>query len=269
MTLATAFLSQTTLSFVILGLATGALTGLVALGIVLVYRASGVLNFAAGALGAFGAFVCYTLRDDWGVPAWAAVTVGLLVGAALGALTCGVMALIRQASLLSKLIATLGLFSAAVGLMTVIWGTTVTQPSTFLPSATVTPFGSVRIGEDRLILIVLSLALAIALRLVYSKTRFGLATSAIAENRRVAASAGWSTGLIELINFTIAGVLSALAAILLAPILTLTASVLSVTVVAALAAALVGRFFTNRAIAVPAGLSKHLQGQRALANGSA
>jgi ABC-type branched-subunit amino acid transport system ATPase component/ABC-type branched-subunit amino acid transport system permease subunit len=241
LTLATAFLSQTTLSFVLLGLATGALTGLVALGIVLVYRASGILNFAAGALGGLGAFICYSLRDDFGVPAWASIVVGLLAGAVLGAMTFGVMALIGRASLLTKLIATLALLSAAEGVMTVIWGTNVTQPASFLPTATIT-FGGIRIGEDRLILIGLALALAVVLRLVYSKTRFGLATSAVAENRRVVASAGWSARRIELINFTVAGVLAALAAILLAPIITLTASVLSVTVVAALAAALVGRF---------------------------
>jgi sulfate-transporting ATPase len=71
---------------------------------------------------------------------------------------------------------------------------------------------------------------------------FGLATSAVAENRRVAASAGWSPDRIEMANFAIAGGLSALAAILLAPIVGLNAAVLSLAVLPALAAALVGRF---------------------------
>src|SRR5439155_9630190 len=94
----------------------------------------------------------------------------------------------------------------------------------------------------RLILIGIALVLTIILRVVYSTTSFGLATSAVAENRQVAASAGWSTSIIELVNFTVAGVLSALAAILLAPIVTLNAGVLSISILAALAAALVGRF---------------------------
>ena len=51
----------------LLGVATGSLTALVALGIVLVYRTSGVLNFSAGALGGIAAYVCYDLRDD-GMP---------------------------------------------------------------------------------------------------------------------------------------------------------------------------------------------------------
>ena len=71
---------------------------------------------------------------------------------------------------------------------------------------------------------------------------FGLATSAVAENRQVAASAGWSPDRIEMANFAIAGGLSALAAIFLAPIVGLNAAVLSLAVLPALAAALVGRF---------------------------
>ena len=65
--LATALWSQAALRFVLLGAATGSLTALVALGIVLVYRTSGVLNFSAGALGGIAAYVCYNLRDG-GMP---------------------------------------------------------------------------------------------------------------------------------------------------------------------------------------------------------
>ena len=102
--------------------------------------------------------------------------------------------------------------------------------------------GSIRIGEDRLILIGIALVLALVLWAIYSRSLFGLATSAVSENRRVAAIAGWAPARIELVNYLIAGFLSALAAILLAPIVTLNAAILSVTVLSALAAALVGRF---------------------------
>jgi ABC-type branched-subunit amino acid transport system permease subunit/ABC-type branched-subunit amino acid transport system ATPase component len=252
--LATAVVSQTTLVFVLLGLATGALTGLVALGVVLVYRVSGVLNFAAGALGAIGAFVCYSLRDQHHLPSWLALGVGLVVGAALGAATYAVMAVARTASLLTKLIASLALLSAAEGVMLLVWGSGVNQPNSLLPTTPVAPIGHIRVGEDRLILILLVCGLAVVLRVVYSKTIFGLATSAVAENRRVAASAGWSTGSIEIVNFTVAGLLSALAAILLAPIVTLSAAVLSLSILGALAAALVGRF-SSFGLAVAAALA--------------
>jgi ABC-type branched-subunit amino acid transport system permease subunit len=240
-TLATALWSQSALRFVLLGAATGALTALVALGIVLMYRTSGVLNFSAGALGGIGAYVCYDLRDG-GTSTALAVALGLLVGVALGLLTYVVMALLRDASRLARLIATLALFSVFQSFMVLRWGLDTKQPNSLLPSANVTLCGHLTIGRDRLILIGVALVCALVLRLVYSGTLFGLATSAVAENRRVAASAGWSPDRIEMANFAIAGGLSALAAIFLAPIVTLNAAVLSLAVLPALAAALVGRF---------------------------
>jgi sulfate-transporting ATPase len=170
------------------------------------------------------------------------VAIGVGVGVLLGLLTYGVLALLRDASQLARLIATLGLFGAGQAFMVLRWGPSVVQPRPILPSRNVTLFGDVMIGLDRLLLIGIALACALVLRFVYSGTLFGLATSAVAENRRVAASAGWSPNQIELLNFAVAGGLSALAAILLAPIVTLNAAVLSIAVIPALAAALVGRF---------------------------
>jgi ABC-type branched-subunit amino acid transport system ATPase component/ABC-type branched-subunit amino acid transport system permease subunit len=253
MPLATALFSQWTVQFALLGLATGALTALVALSLVIVHRVSGVLNFAAAALGAIGAFVCYSLRDDFGWPTPVAVTAGLVVGVLLGLLTYVVMSLLRNTSLLSRLIATLALLSSAESLMILLWSNQLSQPNSILPTRNLVLVGSVRIGEDRLILIGIALVLALVLWLVYSRTLFGLATSAVAESRRVAAIAGWAPTRIELVNYLIAGFLSALAAILLAPIVTLNAAILSVTVLSALAAALVGRF-SSFAITVAAAL---------------
>jgi ABC-type branched-subunit amino acid transport system ATPase component/ABC-type branched-subunit amino acid transport system permease subunit len=253
MPLATALFSQWTVQFALLGLATGALTALVALSLVIVHRVSGVLNFAAAALGAIGAFVCYSLRDDFGWPTPVAVTAGLVVGVLLGLLTYVIMSLLRNTSLLSRLIATLALLSSAESLMILLWSNQLSQPNSILPTRNLVLVGSVRIGEDRLILIGIALVLALVLWLVYSRTLFGLATSAVAESRRVAAIAGWAPTRIELVNYLIAGFLSALAAILLAPIVTLNAAILSVTVLSALAAALVGRF-SSFAITVAAAL---------------
>ncbi|HMG43096.1 MAG TPA: branched-chain amino acid ABC transporter permease/ATP-binding protein [Acidimicrobiales bacterium] len=240
--IATEVLSQSTVRFALLGMATGSLVALVALGVVLAYRASGVLNFAAGAQGALGAFVCYVLRDDHAVAPWLALLAGLATGAASGMVMHGIMTVLRRTSLLTRLIATLSTMSAIYGLIVVLWDEDKGQPDSYLPTRNVTLVGDLRIGQDRLILIGLVAMFAIALRLVYSKTLFGLATSAVAENRRVAASAGWSTSTIEMVNFTLAGVLSATAAIFLAPIITLHVAVLTNMVLVALAAALVGRF---------------------------
>ena len=138
MLIATALVSDATLRFALLGAATGALTALVALSIVIVHRVSGVLNFSAGALGAIGAFVCYSLRDEQGWPPVAALLAGLGVGTLLGLVTYAVMALLRESSLLSRLIATLALMSVAGSAMTLIWSNQLSQPEPLLPSRAVT-----------------------------------------------------------------------------------------------------------------------------------
>ena len=260
----TALFSQATVRFALLGFATGSLTALVALSIVIVYRVSGVLNFAAAALGAVGAFVCYGLRDDRGVATPVAVAAGLLVGVLLGIVTYVVMAALRNSSLLVRLIATLAILSSAQSAMILIWPDQLNQPVPLLPDRTLVLAGDIRIGEDRLILIGAALVLAVVLWAVYSKTLFGLATSAVSEDRRVAAIAGWAAARIEFVNFVIAGFLSALAAILLAPIVTLNAAVLSVAVLPALAAALVGRFSSFAATVAAALAIGALQSELAL-----
>ncbi len=213
-----------------------------------------MLNFSAAALGAIGAFVCYTLRDDHDWPAGLALAAGIGCRRTLGMFTYAVMALLRNTSLLSRLIATLALLSAAQSFMLVVWTNQLTAPTSLLPDRSIVLTGDLRINQDRLILIGLALVLAVLLRGIYSGTLFGLATSAVSENRRVAAIARWAPGRIEFVNYVIAGFLSALAAILLAPIIGLNATVLSIAVLPALAAALVGRF-SSFALTVVAALA--------------
>lgn len=244
------------LRFALLGLASGGLVALVALGVVLTYRASGVLNFAAGAVGAFGAFLFYELRDERELPTWLALVIALAVGAALGALTqLLVLSMLRTASTLAKLIASLGLMVLVQGVITIIWGEEgLGQPDSLLPKENLELTDELIIGRDRLFIIGIAILLALLLRIVYSKTLFGLVTSAVAENRQVTALGGWSPSRIELANFTIAGVLSAIAAILIAPIVSLNPTVLTLLIIPALAAALVGGF-RSFAVTVAAALA--------------
>ncbi len=232
------------LRFALLGLASGSLVVLIALGIVIAYRASGVLNIAAGAIGAAGAYVFYFLRDEQGLEWKLALPLGLVTGALLGALTqLVVLRSLRRASVLVKLIGTLGVMAVILGAINVIWGSQSRgQPDSILPTERITLFGEIVIGSDRLMLIGLGLIIAVILKLLYSRTTFGLATSAVAENRQAAAIGGWSPSHVELVNFTLAGALTALAVILMAPIVGLQGVALALVFVPALAAALVGQF---------------------------
>ncbi|MGQ0629558.1 MAG: ABC transporter permease subunit [Sporichthyaceae bacterium] len=235
---------ETYIRFGLLGMATGSLYALTALGIVLVSRASGVLNFAAGATGAFGAFLAYDLRDTHGVDRELAMTLGVLAGAVIGVLTQFiVMTVLRRTAPISKLIATLGILTILVGIIKLLYGDVGRgQPESLLVTTRREIFPNVFIPQDRLVLIGIALVAAVILKLIYSATPFGLATSAVAENRQVAQIAGLSATRIEIINFAVAGAISAAAAILLAPVLSLDADALTTIVIPALAAALIGRF---------------------------
>src|SRR2546423_1154202 len=79
-----------------------------------------------------------------------------------------VMALLRDASRLARLIATLGLFSVFQSFMVLRWGIDFSQPRSLMPSQNVTLFGNLIIGRDRLELIGVALACAFVLHLVYS-----------------------------------------------------------------------------------------------------
>ncbi len=244
MTLATAFFSSTMVEFIFIGMATGVLYALTALGVVLTYRVSGVLNFAAGSLGAIAAYLFYSLRDDTGLPMIVALLIALAAGGATGAMVqFVVMNLLRGVSILGKLIATLGLMAVGQAVIQLVFNPSAPkQPKSILPTDGVNLMGDVVIPADRLILIAGALAAAVALKLIYDRTTFGLATSAVAENPTVASASGWSPRLIETVNFSAAGALSAAAAILLAPIVGLDATVLTLVILPALAASLVGRF---------------------------
>src|ERR1044072_1018252 len=99
------------LRFALLGLGLGALYALTAHGIVLVYRGSGVLNFAHGAIGMAGAYVQWELASQHGVPYWPATACGVLASAALGVLThLLVLRPLRRASSLARLVGTLAVF---------------------------------------------------------------------------------------------------------------------------------------------------------------
>ncbi|MEZ5169224.1 MAG: ATP-binding cassette domain-containing protein [Acidimicrobiia bacterium] len=230
------------LRFAILGLGSGAVYGLAALGIVLTYRGSGIVNFAQGAVGMVCAFVFYNARDS-GTSTLVAWSEALLLGAAIGALThILVMRPLRRAPVLSRLIATLGLFTVLLGFGQSRWGDTPRIVTKLLPVDGVTLWGDVSIGRDRLFILAIGVGLTVALTAVYRWTKFGLSTQAVAENRRATSAQGISPDVIATANWALGGVLAALAAILIVNLTGLDVVGLTLLVVPALAAALVGNF---------------------------
>lgn len=234
---------DTIIRFVLLGLGIGALYGVVAQGIVLVYRGSGILNLAQGAFVLVGAYAYYELSDRHGLPLFLAVLLAPVVGAVVGSATYWfVLRPMRHASPLSRVIATLAILIVLQAVAVLRYGVDSLGVRSWLPTRTVEPMDGAPVGLDRLLILALGLVLTAVLAAVYRFTAFGRVTSAVAENQRAAASLGHSPERIAIANWALGAALAALVGALIAPITFLQPTTLVMLVVPALAAALIGGF---------------------------
>ncbi len=229
--------------FLVLGLGLGAMYALAGQGIVVIYRGSGVINFALGAIGTAAAYFAWELQNAGWPYGWAFVA-GVALSAVLGvAVQLLVMRPLRRASSLVRLVATLGVLVVLQALLTLRYDGNVALVSSPLPTTLLRPFGgNVVINEDRLWLLTIAILVTTLLWLVYRWTNFGRATTAVAENQRAASSLGWSPDLIAIGNWALGCALAGAAGILVAPLISLQVAAYTSLVLAALAAALVGGF---------------------------
>lgn len=234
------------LRFAILGLGTGAIYAVLAQGLVLVYRGSGLLNFAQGAIAMVGAYLYYDLVVNLGLPAPVGL-VGAVAGCAvLGLLLqAGVLRPMRRSSPLTRVIATLGILLILQSLAFLRYGHDALSVPSLFPQTSVTLGGpELVIGVDTLWIIGIGVALTVALTLVYRYTAFGRLTTAVAENQMATATLGHSPDRIASINWAAGSALGGLAGVLIAPIVFLEPTSLVLLVMPAMAAALVGQFIS-------------------------
>jgi ABC-type branched-subunit amino acid transport system ATPase component/ABC-type branched-subunit amino acid transport system permease subunit len=226
--------------FAILGASAGAIYALSSLGIVLTFRGSGVINFASGAMGMVGAFLFFFLRDQHSVPSAVAAIAGVALAGALGYGTHLLMAPLKAASNLTRIVVTLALMVVLVGVVALKYpaGNTYTDTS-LLPTDAVSFLG-VRVGANQLLVIAVAAVIAATAGAVYRWTRFGLATSAVAEDGESLATLGWSPARVAGANWALGAALSGLAAILLSPITGLSVNLATSLLMPALAAAVLG-----------------------------
>ncbi len=235
-------MSHDILKFAILGLGAGAVYGVTGLGVVLVYRGSGVVNFAHGAIGMVCAFAFYTARES-GTSTLTCWIYALALAAAIGAaMHLVLMRSLRHASALTRLIATIGVFTVLFAWKQDQEGDIAHIVPKLLSIDAVEVLPDITIGKDRLILLAFGIIVTAVLTLVYRYTKFGLATTAVAESRRVTAAQGISPDVIATANWMLGSMLAAAGAILIVNIAGLQVTGLTLLIVPALAAALVGNF---------------------------
>ena len=206
------------LRFALLGLGAGGLYALGAQGIVLIYRGSGVINFAQGAMGMIIAYTYYDLRDESGWAWYLAMLTCIVMAAAMGVLMhLLIMRPLRKATVLSRMIATLGVLLFLRELALRRWTSAVRVVRSDLPRGVFHTIADTNLGKAQLYLFIAAVVLTVGLSWFYSHTRFGLASSAVAENQEATSALGWSPDVIAAANWAAGVVLAGLAAIFLAP----------------------------------------------------
>ena len=229
------------------GLVLGALNGLLAMGLVLVYRTNRIINFAQGALGAFAATLAGWLVQRFGWPFYAAVFVGLVAAVASSAFVeWSVIRRFAKAPRLILTVATIGIAQilGAIELIIAALNDNATFKSSFrTPISAGFEFGAVRFTGDHLLVLVVTPLVVGGLAWFLRGTGYGLAARAAAEDSDRARLLGVRVKRVSLIVWSIAGFLSAVTAILQAPITGFQFGVLSgfSLLLRALAAAVIGR----------------------------
>ena len=235
--------------FIVSGLALGGVYALSGVGLIVLYRATGVLYLAFGAVGALGALVAWSLARA-GAPGWLGWLACVAVAAAL---TLGYGAVFGPALAkrepLVKAVATIGLTLILYGAMDLLWTTSGGQArSIALPTDNWTfTAGKIQVSWAQVVALAAGVAITVATAAFLRHTKLGTAMRAMANDREITATLGVPVRKVEAAAWLGCGVLAGLAGLLLANLVALDATTLTFLVISSLAAVLIARL---RSIAV-------------------
>ena len=199
------------------GLAVGCIYGLVALGFVLIYKATELVNFAQGDILMLGAFVAYMGVVWWGLDYWISFLIAALVVGAFGALLD--MTVLRRVigqPQFAVVMLTLGLGAMFRTFASVTWGSEIyTLPT---PFSGVTRVGGVTLSHQYLSIVIATLILCGGLYAFFKYTRVGVAMQATSQNQLAAYYMGIPVQRVNMLIWGLAAGVAAFGGILLAPV---------------------------------------------------
>jgi branched-chain amino acid transport system permease protein len=240
--------------YLVLGLALGGVFALSGVGIVVLFRATGVLNLAYGAVGALGALIAWSLINTVAFPDWAAYLVAIAFGGAL-TLIYGVLfgPPLAQRDPLVKAVASLGLTLILLGLMS--WGWSYQAHSLILPTTSWGfEMGGVRVNGTQLLGLGLGIFVTGFTAAYLRYTKVGVAMRSLANHREITAMLGVPVRRVEAAAWLGSGLLSGATGLLLSTLVGLDIVGLTFLVIASLSAALVGRL-SSLGVTLAAGLA--------------
>jgi branched-chain amino acid transport system permease protein len=229
--------------FIVSGLALGGVYALSGVGLVVLYRATGVLYLAFGAVGAMGALIAWSLGQA-GAPGWLTWLVCIAV-AALITLGYGLLfgpPLSRREPLV-KAVATLGLTLVLYGVMDLLWTTSGGEARSITLPTDNSGFSvaSIQVDWTQVIGLAAGVVITVAAAAFLRYTKLGTAMRAMANDREITATLGVPVRKVEAAAWLGCGVLAGVAGLLLADMVALDATTLTFLVVSSLAAVLIAR----------------------------
>jgi branched-chain amino acid transport system permease protein len=223
------------------GLAVGAIYGLTALGFVLIYKATEVVNFAQGDLLMLGAFVGWTFAVPVGLPYAAAFVLTVAAMAAIGAgLDRFVMRPILGQPHFAGIMLTIGLAFAIRGIASLVWGPEERGLATPFTQKT-TDLGGVLVQDAALAIAAGTAILCLVLYLFFRRTKLGVAMQATSQNQLAAYLMAIPVKSVFTLTWAIAAAVAGVAGLLIAPLLAVELN-LWVIVLKGFAAAVLGGF---------------------------
>lgn len=208
------------LQLTIAGIAIGCIYALIALGFVLIYKATEVVNFAQGDVMMLGAFVAFTFASIWNFPFWLSFLFALLVLAVVGAIFNSLLLrpIIGQPTFAAVMVTlAAGYVMRGIASMMPGWGTDTYALKAPYSDGTIRAGGLV-ISTDQVAIIVLTAAVCVVLYLFFKHTRIGIAMQATSQNQLAANYMGIPVARINTLIWAISAAVAAFAAVLLAPI---------------------------------------------------
>lgn len=208
------FLLEATVS----GLMAGVMYALVALGFVLIFKASGVFNFAQGVLALFAALTLVGLMEKLGVPAWVAIvmTIGVMIVLAWLIERLVLQHLVNQDPII-LFMSTIGLAYVLEGIGDIMWGSDVKVLEIGIPQGALgwllDDYG-LYIEKLEIVAAITAAILVTVLAIFFNKTRIGRALRAVADDHQAALSVGISLRTIWVIVWSVAGLVALVAGIM-------------------------------------------------------
>ncbi len=230
--------------FLVTGLALGGVYALSGVGMIVLFRTTGVLNLSFGAVGAFGALISWQLINHNGMNQWLAYLVCVLFGGVV-TLAYGMVfgRVLAPRDPLVKTTATLGLTLILLGVMDLLWTSSggasrsITLPTDnhgFL-------LGQVQVTTTDVIGLAFGIVITIATTLFLRYSKLGTAMRAMANDREITATLGVPVRRVEAAAWFGCGIVAGVAGILLADMVALDATTLTFLVISSLSAALIAR----------------------------